>query len=320
METNIYKIVNNPLLYAETSSEIQSAVNEIYNQLKDISYCPATVELQDDKDINCGDIIRVNGKLFYVMKKELSDTGCVLTCSGSQERNKQSSLNSEIIATRGKTNTLTRTVESNSLILTDATGKINKIEQTMDGVIFQNNAGQTVINGSNITTGTISADRINMTGSVSWGDLTSSCQNTITNIAESSASSVPDYITPTYIDGARIVSPTIQGGTLSAGTTADGYITMDNNGLLFCSSQSTNNKPLIGMGYINNRYDLPYITLGGGIDAVGTDRGMIKKYTDGIWIGNSSNISSQTAGGTGIFIDFTHGKIYKYINGTKTQL
>lgn len=178
--------------------------------------------------------------------------------------------------------------------------------------------GTTVINGSNITTGTISADRINMKGAISWGDLDADCKETIASYAgqDGDDADVPDYIHNTYIDATRIVSPTIQGGTLSAGTTADGYMKLSSTGLNFHSSE----KPICGIGYYTGNKELPYIVLGAGVDDYGTDQGMIKKYTNGIWIGDSDGLEGNSPTGTGIFINFNTGAVQKYVNGSASAL
>lgn len=179
--------------------------------------------------------------------------------------------------------------------------------------------GQTIICGDNITTGTISADRIELTGSISWGDLTDSCQDTIASFAGSGGSGgeVPSYIKSTYIDATTIKSPTIYGAKIYAGTSAEGYIKLASTGMNFYSNSSGS---VCGIGYYPGKYNLPYIMLGQGVDDAGTDKGMIKKYTNGIWIGDSDNMSSNSPGGTGIFINFTSGKIQKYINGSVSNL
>ena len=46
---------------------------------------------------------------------------------------------------------------------------------------------------------------------------------------------------------------------------------------------------------------------------------MIKKYTNGIWIGDSDGLTGSTPSGTGIFINFS-GSIQKYVNGTVSAL
>lgn len=414
-EGNRYIIENNPLFYAQSDDEIQAPVNNIYNKLKGITYTPADIELLQDFGIECGDIITLNGKTFYVMEKELSASGCKLKCFGNKVRAKQESgINSDIVALRGKTNELYRDLEMTQSTLTDranglqsqitqtaeeinlrvtnevagleseisqtaeqislrvtnevagleskitqtadsitstVTDQINEtkseIKQTTDSISLQVDSqgelvaqlvldvnginargyvtftdlagtGTTVINGSNITTGTISADRINMRGAISWGDLDEDCKDTIASYAgqDGDDADVPDYIHNTYIDATRIVSPTIQGGTLSAGTTADGYMKLSSTGLNFHSSE----KPICGIGYYSGNKELPYIVLGAGVDDYGTDKGMIKKYTNGIWIGDGDGLEGNSPTGTGIFINFNTGAIQKYVNGSASAL
>lgn len=182
-------------------------------------------------------------------------------------------------------------------------------------------AGATTINGSNITTGTISADRLALTGSIAWGDLSNATKAKIIEYAEDAASSaagVPSYIHSTYIDETNIYSPNIYGAKITAGTSSDGFIRMQSNGMEFRSSTGGS---LIGMGYYPGKYNFPYFLLGGGIDTYGTDRGMIKKYSNGIWIGDSDGVSSSTVGsGTGLFVRFTDSTLWKYENGKATKL
>lgn len=179
--------------------------------------------------------------------------------------------------------------------------------------------GTTTINGSNITTGTIDADRINMTGAISWSDLSSSCKNTIASYAGSDGSDadVPDYIHETYIDATDIYSPNIYGAKITAGTASEGYIQMAGSGLNYYSKTGGS---VLGIGYYPGKWNYPYIVLGQGVDSAGTDKGMIKKYSNGIWIGDSDSMSSDSpsAYSIGIFIDFTNGKLYRY-NGSGTR-
>lgn len=142
-------------------------------------------------------------------------------------------------------------------------GKIG-IVVTDHGVIFEGLAdGTTTIDGSCIKTGTIDADRINMTGAITWNDLSSDVQTDIESIedtansANSTASSAYNKATSaqttanntktlvngltitegtkTYIDGEMIYSKSIYadrihlGGKLEVyktiyGTTVGGYI------------------------------------------------------------------------------------------------
>ena len=169
-------------------------------------------------------------------------------------------------------------------------------------------SGSTVINGDNITTGTIDAEYLNLRGSISWSDFTSSCKDRIASYAGSDAD-VPEYIHSTYIDATNIYSPNIYGATISAGTSSDGYIQMSSYGLNYVSESGGK---LIGMGCHSNYYNFPYITFGQGVDEYNTDQGMIKKYTNGIWIGDSDAIDAANPAGVGLFIDFTTGSVYFY--------
>ncbi len=407
---NVYKIENNPLFYAESVNETQSAVTNIYDTLSSGvgNYTPGEIELLEDFGLNCGDCISVNGKLFYIMEKTITPSGTTFKCNGNQKREQQaSSINSEIVALRGKTNQLVRDIEKTQSTITDTAAglesqitqtadeintritnevsglessitqtessissqiqqqgeTITEIRQDLDGISLTYNSdkgtasitigdvtvtdlvdgsyvsksvaginltgyvtftsletsGQSVINGDNITTGTISADRINMTGAISWSDLSSSCRSTIASYAGADGADavLPDYIQSTYIDAVTIISPTIIGAQFYAGSGTDGYISMSANGLNFISNVGGS---LIGMGYYSNYYNYPYITFGQGITSYGTDRGMIKKYGNGMWIGDSDAITSTTPTGTGLFVDFVEGKVYKYVNGVATEI
>lgn len=349
MEENKYIILNNPLLYAESNAEIQNVVNTIYNQLKNISYAPGSIELLEDYGINCGDIIKCDGKTFYVMKKEINAGGVVLTCVGGQERTQENNLNKEIQALRGKSNTLKRDLESSVSTLTDITaglssqitqtagsieaqvsdlsGHVNTITQTLDGVVFQDSStGQTVIDGSHIKSGTLT-----LTGQVDWNDLSQSCKSTISSMSSGySDYDVRSYLNRTYgitqttADGTTLAAPTILGGNIYAsaiyaGKGDDCYVSMSDSGMQIYSESA--DKPLIKVGYYQGEWRYPYILLGYGVDETGTDKAMIKKYSDGLWLGDSDGMNDDEQGrGTGIFIDFTQNKIYKYINGTATEI
>lgn len=415
VENNPYIIENNPLFYTQSDEEIAGAVYRLYHSINDKVYRPATIQLLQDFGINCGDIITINGDTFYVMNKELSASGCKLECFGNQYRDKKAqSINSDIVALRGKTNELYRDLEMTQSTLTDTanglqsqitqtaeeinlrvtnevegleseisqtaeqistrvtnevagleskitqtadsitstvTDEINQakseIKQTTDSISLevQNQgdlvaqlvldvdgisakgyvtftdlagSGTTTINGSNITTGTISADRINLKGAISWSDLDDDCQDTIIGYG---GDTLPSYIKSTYISATEIRSPTIYGATIYAGLRDEGYCKMTASGLNVVSDTGGN---ICGIGWHPGYYNLPYLVLGSGVDDVGTDQGLIKKYTHGIWIGDSDNIFASNeqvpTSGTGIFVDFVENKVYKYTNGTKTAL
>ena len=82
--------------------------------------------------------------------------------------------------------------------------------------------GTTTINGACIKTGTIDADRLNLTGSIMFSDLSSSVQNDINDsytMAEDAQSAVNrwTYGGSTYIDGEMIMTGTVRASTLEGG-------------------------------------------------------------------------------------------------------
>lgn len=316
-EGNIYIIQNNPLFYAENDSQLRNVSYNLYQKILIMNgYVPASLNLLQDFGLKCGQIFKINGNKFILMKKEITASGTTFECYGNKQREKQeSNLNSEIVALRGKTNELYRDLEQTKSTLTDTAnglksqitqtasdirteisdtkkGLESKIEQTAEGInstvssqgqqITQlqqttnsisstvSNQGQTIteikqdldgisltynstngtasitigdvtvsqlvdgkyvdkavaginlngyvtftdlstpgsttISGSNITTGTISADRINMTGAITWSDLSTSVKNTI-----NSAGGISEDEATTLINNKLVSSPNIQG-------------------------------------------------------------------------------------------------------------
>lgn len=67
--------------------------------------------------------------------------------------------------------------------------------------------GKTIIDGACIQTGTIEAARLNLTGAITWSDLSYDVINRIPEL--------PDYLQSTYIDGTIVSSPILRGGTIS---------------------------------------------------------------------------------------------------------
>lgn len=364
-EGNVYIIQNNPLFYAENDSQLRNVSYNLYQKILIMNgYVPASLNLLQDFGLKCGQIFKINGNKFILMKKEITASGTTFECYGNKQREKQeSNLNSEIVALRGKTNELYRDLEQTKSTLTDTAnglksqitqtasdirteisntkkGLETKIEQTAEGInstvsnqgqqITQlqqttnsisstvSNQGQTItaiqqdldgisltynstngtasitignvtvsklvdgnyvdkavaginlngyvqftdlstpgsttISGSNITTGTISADRINMTGAITWSDLSTSVQNTI-----NSAGGISEDEATTLINDKLVSSPTIAGGKftdlnqrnyLKMGTSSDGSVGYLNH---YYTTYSTSN-PICVMGYQAGNY------------------------------------------------------------------
>lgn len=109
---------------------------------------------------------------------------------------------------------------------------ISSQEITMSGLVtFTGLAnGTTTINGGCIKTGTIDADRLNLTGAITFGDLSTSVQNDINDaysLAQSADNAAADandrieawsYNGGTYIDGTMLATNTVTASTIRGGT------------------------------------------------------------------------------------------------------
>lgn len=117
---------------------------------------------------------------------------------------------------------------------------ISSQEITMSGLVtFTGLAnGTTTIDGGCIKTGTIDADRLNLTGSITFSDLNSSLQDNIDGAytaasnAQSTANNVSDRVSAwTYPGSTRIDGGSIMTGTVTASTLRGGTVELlDNSG------------------------------------------------------------------------------------------
>ena len=111
---------------------------------------------------------------------------------------------------------------------------VSSQEITMSGLVTYTglSSGTTTINGACIKTGTIDADRLNLTGAISFSDLSTSVQNDINDaysMAEGAQKAVGEisstvgdwsyrYNGRTYIDGTQIMAGTVTASTLQGGS------------------------------------------------------------------------------------------------------
>lgn len=137
---------------------------------------------------------------------------------------------------------ITKTSEEINLRVEGIDGKYTELKTTLDGVTVTDQSGTTKIKGSSIETGSIaaksiSADKLNLTGAITFGDLDANAQNSI-NTANSNAStaitaagnaqaaangavqkvSAWEYPNSTYIDGSKIMTGTVMATKLLGGT------------------------------------------------------------------------------------------------------
>ena len=167
------------------------------------------------------------------------------------------SLTSQVTDLEGNVSTLQQTSQALSTRITDAEGNISSLTQTVNGftlevtngstssvirllsgsaeiasqtiqmnglVTFTGLAnGTTPINGGCVKTGLIDAQYLNLTGAITFSDLSNALQQRLED------NTLPDYIQQTYIDATRIESPTIIAGEFY-GNSFNIYPQSGNNG------------------------------------------------------------------------------------------
>lgn len=130
---------------------------------------------------------------------------------------------------------ITKTSEAIMLKVEGIDGKYTEVKTTLDGLTVTDQSGTTKIKGSSIETesiavNSISADKLNLTGAITFDDLDANAQNSI-NTANSNAStaitaangavqkvSAWEYPGSTYIDGSKIMTGTVIATKLLGGT------------------------------------------------------------------------------------------------------
>lgn len=152
------------------------------------------------------------------------------------------SIQSQISGINGELTTIDQRIDSITLSVSNGSTS-SSIYLSVDGTVVSSQTiqmdglvtftglsnGTTTINGACIKTGTIDADRLNLTGAITFSDLSSSVQNDIENAAldaQDALDAADDvsrtverwtYEGTTYIDGERIMAGTVTASTLEGG-------------------------------------------------------------------------------------------------------
>lgn len=137
--SNTYIITENPLVFSsESNIQVTLIGLQILNELKTIAYTPMKFSTFNDYNIEVGDVLTINGKTCYVMKKTIKASGCEFECVGNKRRETQKAeQHSAITALNNKTNELVRTVDETKSTLTEVKGSITNIEDEQGNIIDQ---------------------------------------------------------------------------------------------------------------------------------------------------------------------------------------
>lgn len=119
---------------------------------------------------------------------------------------------------------ITKTSDEIALTIQGISGEVEMLKVTLDGVTISDASGTTKIKGSSIDTATIAAksitaDKLNLTGQISFGDLDSATQDAISKAQDAGdVISAWEYPGSTYIDGSKIMAGTVMASQLLGGT------------------------------------------------------------------------------------------------------
>lgn len=174
---NTYTIVDNPLLYAETDSQLRPAVTAIFNAIKDFTCLPYKLKVRGSPIIQPGEVITVNTKQgqtvkAVIMSRKLSGVMGLTDeweAVGSQVRPTQvTETNRQITSLKGKTNELTRTIdETVSRLYNAETGDISILKQTASSLTASVESIDGEISSINIDLSGIHTSVRNLEGDVS---------------------------------------------------------------------------------------------------------------------------------------------------------
>lgn len=137
--TNTYIITENPLVFsANKATATTTLATNLLNGLKTITYTPMKFNTFNDYGVDVGNILTINGKTCYVMKKTIKASGCEFECVGNKRRETQKTeQHSAITALNNKTNELVRTVDETKSTITSIQGSITNIEDEQGNITSQ---------------------------------------------------------------------------------------------------------------------------------------------------------------------------------------
>lgn len=207
---------------------------------------------------------------------------------------------------------ITKTADEIRLAIEATDGRVSELSVTLDGVTIKDESGQTRIKGSSIDTNSIAAnsiraDQVQLTGSITWADLSSDAQGKV-NTAQSTASRAETaasnaqsaatrvsntvaawtYPGTTYINGYMLETDTVRASKLQGGTVQllDSY--GDTVGSIDIATTRTGNGIEISTSYGGIRLN------SGGNFYVYADYGSLGIVSEGI--SNGGNIIPSTNG------------------------
>lgn len=140
---NCYIIEDNFLVYGKGNDELHEIANRIFNKITDVVYRPFNADVKGNPCFEVGDPVRITTKYelieSYILQRTLKGIQALrdnYVSDGVETYSEQvNGVHKSIIQLKGKTNTITRTVEENRLEMLDIeTGLSFTIAETAKGL------------------------------------------------------------------------------------------------------------------------------------------------------------------------------------------
>lgn len=205
--------------YSQISKTAEEIKLEVASTIDDLS---ASIDIQIDSITST--VAGQNGKITQIIQDVESITQEVRGLNG-QIASIETYVDNITLSVSNSSTSSTISLKAGDITL--SSGTIN-----MSGLVTYAglSSGTTTIDGGCIKTGTIDADRLNLTGAITFGDLSTSVQNDITGAyskaeeAQTAVGDISDTVSgwswhgTTYIDGTQIRAGTVTASTLQGGS------------------------------------------------------------------------------------------------------
>lgn len=198
-----------------TDEKFRMVSDYLYMLREQLQYSMANLGRENFNDSSFDDIAHIINEPVYVRLEDTDGklSSLIQTVDGFDLRVENGETSSVIRLMSGRAEISSQVIRMNGLV-------------TFTGLA----EGTTIIDGGCIQTGTIDAQRLNLSGSITFEDLTGTVQNQITSaqdtadsaLALAAANQLPGYIKSTYIDSTEIRSPTIKANIFSVYPSQDG--------------------------------------------------------------------------------------------------
>lgn len=135
---NVFRVYNNPFLYIDdinTQADIETALGNIYDNLKDYTYIPFKLEtFTENVGKWFGQKITIDGEDYIPFSISWNKSGMSLESTGDPDRNKVQMFSAAEQRMSGKFNIFSREIDETRSEIGDVQGNVSALSQTVDGV------------------------------------------------------------------------------------------------------------------------------------------------------------------------------------------